>query len=182
MSSVMEVYDYTPMLLENIVSDLSAPLEQHIVERIVKLFYEAGLPVKVKHLFPNTPNSYWRILCFIKKSAEAVIINTRNDLGKEGVKDGLNLQLRIMNRASFDRLDEFTENVRDQIIGANDCRFCSAKCEGKRYVFAYAGAEYVKCQYLCSNFRFVIQTEEDIRDIAALVEDEIAFGKAKKKV
>lgn len=181
MSSVMEVYDYTPTLLHDMTADLKDLLEKQAVEQIVNLFYEADLPVKVKHLFPDTPKSYYRILCFIKKSAEAVIINTRNDLGKEGVEDGLNLQVRIVNSVTFDRLDAFTENVRGQITDANDCRFCSAKCEGKRYVFSYAGTEYTKCQYLCSNFRFTIQTKEDVRDIAAIVKDEIAYKKAKKK-
>jgi len=172
-------YEYSEELHERIISDIENSLDKELIERVLGVFNDAGLPIKVKHLFPDTPNAYYRILCFIKKSAEAVIINTRTDLGKEGVTEGLSTQVRIANKNTFDKLDQFTENIRTQIIKANDCRFCSDKCEGKRYEFEYNDDKYVKCHYLCSNFCFTIHDIADIEDIISIIKDELAFAKTK---
>ena len=163
------------------MDDLDQTIDKVCVERILSIFHEAGLTIKVKHLFPDTPNAYYRILCFIKKSAESVIINTRTDLGKEGVINGLSIQIRIANKGTFDMLEQFTDSIRSQIVGANECRFCSAKCEGKRYEFAYAGTKYTKCQYLCSNFRLTVHDEETVDDVVSIIKDELAYKNAKKK-
>ena len=174
-------YDYSPEIHESIMDDLDQTIDKVCVERILSIFHEAGLTIKVKHLFPDTPNAYYRILCFIKKSAESVIINTRTDLGKEGVINGLSIQIRIANKGTFDMLEQFTDSIRSQIVGANECRFCSAKCEGKRYEFAYAGTKYTKCQYLCSNFRLTVHDEETVDDVVSIIKDELAYKNAKKK-
>ena len=104
MSAYMNIYDYTPDLLGQITKDIGG-VERELIVQIIGLFAEAGLPVKVKLLFPQTPNAYFRVLCHIKKSAEAVIINTRNDLGKEGVVDGVHFQLRITNKNTLEHLE-----------------------------------------------------------------------------
>lgn len=174
-------YDYSPEIHERMVNTLDQAVDKDCVERILNIFHDAGLTIKVKHLFPDTPNAYYRILCFIKKSAESVIINTRTDLGKEGVIDGLSIQIRIVNKNTFEMLEQFTESIRSQIIGANECRFCSEKCDGKRYEFAYAGTEYTKCQYLCSNFRLTVHDEKMVDDVVSIIKDELAYQSTKKK-
>lgn len=174
-------YEYSPEIHGRIMDGIDQTIDKVCVERVLSIFHAAGLPIKVKHLFPDTPNAYYRILCFIKKSAESVIINTRTDLGKEGVIDGLSIQIRIANKRTFDKLEQFTDSIRAQIIGANECRFCSEKCEGKRYEFSYAGTQYTKCQYLCSNFRLTVHDEETIADVVSIIEAELACKSTKKK-
>lgn len=178
MSAYMETYDYAPERLNEITGSLLPP-EKLLVSRMLDLFHDAALPIKVKHLFPNTPNAYYRIVCFIKKSAEAVIINTRTDWGKDGVTDGLNLQIRIACAQTLAQLDTLSESIRTQILHAGDCRFCSPKCEGQRYVFTYADTQYTKCRYLCSNFRFTLQSEADADDLIRIAAAEIACKKSK---
>ena len=181
MSVYKKEYDYSPKIHESIMDDLAQTIDKVCVERILSIFHEAGLTIKVKHLFPDTPNAYYRILCFIKKSAESVIINTRTDLGKEGVINGLSIQIRIANKSTFDKLEQFTDSIRSQIVGANECRFCSGKCEGKRYEFAYAGTKYTKCQYLCSNFRLTVHDENTVDDVVNIIKDEVEYKNAKRK-
>ena len=43
----------------------------------------------------------------------------------------------------FEKLDEYSEHIREQIINADNCRKCW-NC-GKEYVFTYQGTEYRKC-------------------------------------
>ena len=174
-------YDYSPEIHELIMADINQTIDKASIDKILPLFHDSGLNIRVKHLFPDTPNAYYRILCFIKKSAEAVIINTRTDLGKDGVIDGLTMQVRIENQNTFDKLDQFTESVRSQILGGNECRFCSDKCEGKRYEFTYAGTQYTKCRYLCSNFCFKVHDEKALDDVISIITDELAYKNKKKK-
>ena len=173
-------YEYSPELMDSIVDSVSNASDKKLINQILGLFYEAGLHIKVKHCFPDTPKAYYRILLFIKKSAEAVIINTKEDLGKEGVADGLNIQVRIVNQNTLDNLEKVSENIRNQIVGANDCRYCSEKCVGKKYVFSYNETEYTKCQFLCSNFRMTIENDSDIESVINIIRDEIAYKKTRK--
>ena len=174
-------YDYSPELHERIIADISQPMEKLCAEKILSIFHNAGFTIKVKHLFPDTPNSYYRILCFIKKSAEAVIINTRTDLEKESVINSMTVQIRIVNKSTFDMLEQFTDGIRTQIVDANNCRFCSEKCNGKRYEFVYAGTQHTKCHYLCSNFRFTVHDENEINDIISIIKNELEYKKIKLK-
>ena len=176
MSSVMEVVEYSPVLLDEIIAVVDGDLNKEATKQIVGCFERAGLPIKVKRYFLPQLKDTFRVLCFIKKSSETVIVNT-DGFGFEG----LTIQLRILNSDSFVRLDELSENIRNQILTAGDCSYCSIKCDGKRYVFTYNGSEHSKCQMLCSNFRFKIEDEADIAGILKLVEREIEFAARKKK-
>ena len=51
MSTIMQVYDYSPELLQQILADIPDPKEMQITEQIIRMFVEAGLKVKVKHVF-----------------------------------------------------------------------------------------------------------------------------------
>jgi len=169
---IMQELEYSQALLDNILGNIKGQAEKDAVRQIIGRFYEAGLTINVKHIFPDKPWAYYRMLCFIKKSAEAVIVNTKTDLGKEGIVEGISLQLRITNQNIFERLNEFTDNIRGQILDANDCRYCSAKCAGKQYAFDYQGHKYVKCHYICSNFRFNGINENNVADIMLIIDNE----------
>ena len=93
----------------------------------------------------------------------------------------MNFQLRIENQSSFDKLKEFNDNIRNQILNANDCRYCSTKCEGKRYTFSFDGKDHVKCQMLCSNFRFENINKNDINNIMDIINGEIDYKDKKNK-
>ena len=121
-------------------------------------------------------NGTYRILCFIKKSAEAVIINNKG-MGC----DGVSVQVRIDDRSVLDRLQDLNENIRNQIINAADCGGCSTKCEGKKYVFAYQGKEYTKCRFICNNFRFQNIEKDDISDLMSIITNEIVCKQARSK-
>ncbi len=175
----VKVYDYSPELLDIISASVDGDCEKALISRFTEAFAEAGLAVRIKHCFPDTPKAYYRITCFIKKSAEAVIVNTRQDLGKDGVTDGMSVQLRITDQRTLDSLDRLSEGVRRQIVGAIDCRFCSDKCEGKKYVFSYGGSEYTKCRYICSNFRITAENAADIESIMYIVRSEIEYNRKK---
>lgn len=175
MSSVMEVQEYTPELKDEIIAAIKGENEKEAARQIIALFVKAGLSLKIKRYFVPKLCDTFRVLCFIKKGGEAVIINT-DGFGFEG----MTIQLRILNGDSFARLDELTKNIRAQILNAADCRFCSSKCGDKRYVFTYNGASFIKCQYLCANFRLKVASQEDIASVTALTEREIAYVAPKK--
>lgn len=176
MSKKMEVIDITPELLETILATFQTDNEKELARQIVKRFWDSGLPVKVKQYHQACMNGTYRILCFIKKSAEAVIINNRG-MGR----DGVSFQVRIDDRSALEKLDRFGENVKSQILNAGDCGYCSAKCEDKKYVFAYRGKEYVKCHFLCNNFTFENVENDDIKDLVEIVTNEIRHKQAGAK-
>ena len=176
MSKKMEVIDITPELLETILATFQTDNEKELARQIVKRFWDSGLPVKVKQYHQACMSGTYRILCFIKKSAEAVIINNRG-MGR----DGVSFQVRIDDRSALEQLERFGENVKSQILNAGDCGYCSAKCEDKKYVFAYRGKEYVKCHFLCNNFTFENVENDDIKDLVEIVTNEIRHKQAGAK-
>lgn len=175
----VKMYEYSPELIDTILASVDGAVENALISQIAGTFSQAGLIIRIKHCFPDTPNEYYRITCHIKKSAEAVIVNTRQDLGKDGVTDGMSVQLRITDQRTFDTLERLSEGVRRQIVGAIDCRFCSDKCTGKKYVFSYEGNEYTKCRYICSNFRLTAENTSDIESIMDIVRSEIEYNRKK---
>ena len=172
----MEVVDISPALLETILATFHTDAEKELSRQIVRCFAARGLPVKVKQYHQPCMNGTYRILCFIKKSAEAVIINNKG-MGC----DGVSVQVRIDDRSVLDRLQDLNENIRNQIINAADCGGCSTKCEGKKYVFAYQGKEYTKCRFICNNFCFQNIEKDDISDLMSTITNEIVCKQARSK-
>ena len=173
--------EYTPELGEVIIDSIPEEQGRELTRQVLALFCNAGLPISIKHCCPDTPNAYYRILCFIKKSEEAVILNTRQDLGKNGVVDGFNAQVRILDPSTLNNLDALTESVRSQILNAGNCGFCSEKCIGKKYEFTYAGTSYTKCRYLCNNYRLVPKDAQDVACILDILRAELVYKKPRKK-
>ena len=147
MSGTKKANDLSAEFLETFLSSIDG--ESEIVRQIVKRFVDCGLPVKTKQYDQLSMGGTFRILCFIKKSAEAVIINNKG-MGR----DGMSIQLRIDDRSTLDKIDSFSQNIKNQILNAGNCGYCSSKCESKKYVFTYQENEYVKCHFLCNNFSF----------------------------
>lgn len=176
MSKAMDVTEITQELFETVLSTFNTEDEKETARQIVKCFVERGLPVKVKQYYQPCMEGTYRILCFIKKSAEAVIINNKG-MGH----DGVSFQVRIEDRSTLDKLDSFGENIRNQILNSANCGHCSAKCDTKKYVFVYQNSKYIKCHFLCSNFTFKDIKSGDIDDLITIVNNEITNKHSRRK-
>ena len=170
MSGTKKAIDLSEEFLETFLSSLYDENEKELVRRIVTCFADCGLPVKTKQYDQPCMEGTLRILCFIKKSAEAVIINNKG-MGH----DCMSIQVRIDDRSILDKIDSFSPNIRNQILNAANCGHCSTKCENKKYRFTYQENEYVKCRVLCSNFSFQHIDKNGVCDIMDIINNEIAY-------
>jgi hypothetical protein len=176
MSGTKKADDLSLDLLETILATFNTEDEKEIARKIVNRFIECGLSVKVKQYNQPCMQGTYRILCFIKKSAEAVIINNKG-MGR----DGVSVQVRIDDRSTFDKLDSFSENIKNQILDSTDCGYCSAKCDKKRYVFTYRENEYIKCHVFCVNFIFQNTNKNDNECLMDIINNEIAYKQTNRK-
>ncbi len=143
--------------------------DQQLTRSILEMFEKYDLTYKI-----NTDDERLRIYCYIKKSKETLIINTK------GYRYGeFDIQMRITNRAALEKLDEYSEHIREQIINADNCRKCW-NC-GKEYVFTYQGTEYRKCCMLCNNFTLHRFSAEDCDTVLRMIYEEICFSIPKQK-
>ena len=172
MSGTKKALDLSDGFLETFLSTLCMESDKEIVRQIVKRFVDCGLPVKTKQYDQPCMEGTFRILCYIKKSAEAVIINNKG-MGR----DGMSIQVRIDDRSTFDKIDSFSQNIKSQILGAGNCGYCSSKCDDKKYVFSHQGSEYVKCHFICNNFSFQNIKDNDVSGIIDIINNEIAYRK-----
>jgi len=170
MAQTLEVVDASPELLEEVIATFGSEEEKELARQIVKCFVEYKLPVKVKLYHQQCMKGTYRILCYIKKSAEAVIINNKG-MGH----DCVSFQVRIEDRSALTKLDCYSDGVRSQIVNARDCGNCSSKCEHKKYVFAFKEKEYVKCRFICNNFSFVDIDKNDAKCLMGIIENEITY-------
>ena len=176
MSGTKKAIDLSAELLETFLSTIDGENEKEMVQQIVKRFVDCGLPVKIKQYNQPCMDGTFRILCFIKKSAETVIINNKG-MGR----DGMSVQVRIEDRSTLDKIDGFSQNIKNQILNAGNCGYCSSKCDGKKYVFTYQDNEYIKCHFICSNFSFQNIDKNDVDGIMHIINNEIAYKQACKK-
>lgn len=136
-----------------------------ITAEILNLFHDNGLTYKIKD-----DGSRYRIFCYIKKSKESIIIGTRDNR-----KDFI-VQLRITDRTVFNKLDDFSENIRNSMLSGPNCKeSCFRKCETV-YVFNYRDKEYRKCQALICNFIFDSLQNQDIVSLMSIIKNEIVFN------
>jgi hypothetical protein len=176
MSKAMEVIDITPELLQTVTNTFNTQEEKEVTRQIVKCFVDNGFPVKVKQYNQPCMKGTYRILCFIKKNTESVIINNKG-MGR----DGVSIQVRIDDRSILEKLDNFSENIKKQILNAANCGYCSSRCEGKKYVFTYQSKEYIKCRFICNNFSFQNIENNDIKDLMNIVNNEIRYNQTHTK-
>ena len=107
MPTITQVMKYTPDLLGNILDDIEGQTAKDAVEQVIGCFYSRGFAVKLQHIIRGESGSYYRVLCFAKKSKETVNINTKNAHNP----DGVDIKIRIENHDTFDKLDEFTLSI-----------------------------------------------------------------------
>jgi hypothetical protein len=172
----MYVTDVSQELLETVLTTFNTEEEKETTRQIVKCFIERGLPVKVKQYNQPCMKDTFRILCFINRSSEAVIINNKG-MGR----DGVSIQLRIEDRSTLDKISDFSENIRNQILGSADCGYCSSKCGDKKYVFTHKGREYIKCHFLCNNFTFQNIEKSDTDNLIYLINNDITYKQTRRK-
>ena len=170
MSGTKKAFDLSTEFLETFFSTIYEEDEKEIIRQIIKRFEECGLPVKTKQYAQPCMEGTFRILCFIKKSAEAVIINNKG-MGR----DCMSIQVRIDDRSILEKLDNFSENIKNQILNSTDCKYCSAKCDKKQYVFTYQENEYIKCHVFCVNFIFQNMNKNDIDSLMNIINNEISY-------
>ena len=91
------------------------------------------------------------------------------------------VQLRIMDRSILNRLDDYTENIRNAILNGPDCRGTACRNCETAYVFRYREKEYHKCHTMLCNFIFRNPTREDIPTLLGIVEHEIVYSLSKGK-
>jgi len=176
MSGTKKADDLSAEFLETFLSTLDEENEKEAVRQVVTCFVDCGLPVKAKQYNQPCMEGTFRILCFIKKSAEAVIINNKG-MGR----DGMSIQVRIDDRTTLDKIDNLSPNIKNQILNAGNCGNCSSKCEGKKYVFTYRENEYIKCHFLCNNFSFQNIDKDDVGSLMDIISNEIAYKQARTK-
>ncbi len=176
MSGTKKGIDFTPELFETALATFGTAEEKEAARRIVSCFIEHGFPVKVKQYNQPCMEGTCRVLCFIRNSAEAIIINNKG-MGR----DGVSIQVRIEDRSTLSKLDNLSENLRSQVLNSANCGHCSAKCGDKKYTFSYQDRNYVKCHFICSNFSFVNIGKSDIDSLMCIVESEIAYSQTRKK-
>lgn len=165
--------DLTP---EELSEALSSPIDKKILLSILQKFTDNGLTYKIRTKWKPendiSPDDY-RVFCYIKKSKEALIINT-----SAYNTNTFLLQVRILDRSTFDRLDDYTENIRNQIVNAPyNCKNCG--CSDKAYIFTYKNHTYRKCHMICGNFSLCNFAQEDVDSIMDIINREIIFGKPK---
>ena len=148
------------------------PLEIKLTLSILRAFidrgysYQARTNWKPKH--SPEPDSY-RVFCYIRKSKETLIINTKHTDTK-----ALLLQIRMLDPSIFDHLNEYSDTIQRQILlDSTDCKHCG--CSDKAYAFQYKNRAYRKCHMLCENFRLHAQTDDDVQSIMDIVQREIIF-------
>lgn len=162
---------------EEIAATLNDLHEKKMTLASLHAFLENGLTYQTRITWKPKdsiePDSF-RVFCYIKKSKEAMILNTRYYDTSSFL-----LQIRILDSSTFEKLDEYSENIRNQILHAQyDCKNCG--CSEKAYVFKYSGREYRKCHMLCGNFRFCIQNDEDIDSAMDIINREILHGMSRR--
>lgn len=173
MSYMVHIFDNSSDLLHDILANIEDEPGKEITRQIVQMFTGAGLPVKVKHHDYDKSWDWYRILLFNRKNIESVIISTKTGYGRSAIA-GLILQIRIKNPQTFNKLDAFSPNVRQQILTGRDCSFCATGCKGSDCIFEYHGNMFTKCKNIGCNFRLKDIEENDIAGIMEIVNVEVA--------
>jgi hypothetical protein len=151
-------------ICNSIVNDETA---KNLTNKILTLFCDMGLTYKTK----ERDNKY-RVYCYIKKSKEALIINTIGD--KHGVFE---LQLRIKDKTVFEKLGDFSENIKDAILNrSRNCKHPHCCNCGSEYVFTHNNKKYRKCHMLCDNFLLYNLNADDVESVLDIIKSEIMYG------
>ena len=170
----MSSYHWLNVTQNEIMDTIESPINKKITESIFNAFLSNGLRFKTRaESIPKDllPLHGYKVYFYIKGSKETIILNTFF----------FHIQLRINNRSTLDKLEEYSENICNAILTAWPCKACPNN-EGLfhghgEYVFTFQGKEYRKCQMLCSNFNIHNLNESDIDSLNDIINREISFMK-----
>ena len=160
-------YHWIDVSREEIIQAIDNPAGKVLTAAIFDAFIANGLTYKVRAQAKSKKSSArdgYTIYFYIKKSKESIIINTIY----------YKMQLRINDRSTFEKLDDYSENVRKAIL--IDSVRSPDDDDDNSYVFTYHGTEYRLCYQLYENFKFTTITEEDIDSLMDIINREIIFG------
>ena len=165
-------YHWIDVSQEEIIQAIDNPAGKNLTAAIFEAFISNGLTYKVRAQAKSKKSSDrngYTIHFYIRKSKESIIINTIY----------YKIQLRINDWSTFEKLDDYSENVRKAIL-IDSVRSPDNDYDDGSYVFTYHGTEYHLCYQLCENFKFNTITEEDIDSLMDIINREIAFKKSRK--
>lgn len=164
-------YHWIDISREEIIQAIDNPAGKILTAEIFKAFISNGLTYKVraqaKRKNSNDRDGY-TVHFYIRKSKESIIINTIY----------FKIQLRINDWSTFEKLDDYSENVRKAIL-IDSVRSPDNDYDDGSYVFTYHGIEYRLCYQLSENFKFHTIAEEDIDSLMDIINREISFKNQK---
>lgn len=169
-------YQWINVTQDEIMDSIESPVNKKIAAAIFDTLLTNGLRFKVRaEYMPNDsfPLYGYTVYFYIKGSKETIIMNTYF----------FKIQLRINNRSTLDKLDDYSKNIRNAILNAEPCKACP-NSDGVftghgEYIFTYQEKEYRKCQTMCSNFKIRNLNEDDIESLTDIISREIFFSKSK---
>lgn len=165
-------YHWIDISPEDIMQTIDNPAGKTLTAAIFEAFLSNELTYKARAQ-AKSRNSFgqdgYTIHFYIKKSKESIIINTNY----------FKIQLRINDWSTFEKLDEYSENVRKAIL-IDSVRSPNNDYDDGSYVFTYHGTVYRLCYQLSENFKFNTITEEDIDSLMDIINREISFKKSRK--
>lgn len=163
---------------EKIIDNIKNPTGKKIAAAIFDVCLSNGIRFK-----PTAPGwtlkvsdepSNYNVHFLIKGSKDAFYFNT----------NGFNMSLRIKDLSTFDKLDEYSENIRNYILNGTPCPSCrpddGTHSNHGEYVFTYHGKEYRKCQSLMGNFKLWNLYDDDIDSLMDIINREIEYAKIKR--
>jgi len=164
---------------EEIIAVNNNTFEKIFITSVLDIFINNKLRFKVRlqTQLKNTNEIGYTIHFFIKCSKESIIININ--------KNNLKAQIRIKDWSTFEKLDDYSENIRKAIlIDSTPCKSCPNK-EGVfnghgEYIFIYHDKEYRLCQGMCSNFFFYVYSKEDVESLLDIIKREILYVSKKR--
>ena len=169
----MSGYHWLNITQDEIINTIKSPVDKKIASAIFETFLSNGLRFKVKA--ESMPKGFlaahgYTVYFYIKGSKETIIMNTYF----------FKIQLRMNNRSTFDKLRDYSENIRNCILNGEPCKSCPDH-EGvfhghNEYIFTYQGREYRKYQMLCANFQMRNLNEDDIESLIDIINREILFS------
>ncbi|MBH1942146.1 hypothetical protein I5677_14685 [Mobilitalea sibirica] len=170
----MSSYNWLNVTQKEIMDTIESPINKKITASLFNVFLSNGLRIKTRaEYMPNDllPLHGYTVYFYVKGSKETIILNTFF----------FKIQLRINNRSTLDKLDDYSENIRNAILTAAPCKACPNR-EGiftghGEYIFTYHGKEYRKCQTMCTNFKIQNLNECDIDSLIDIINHEISFMK-----
>lgn len=175
--NIISTYNWLNVTQNEIMDTIESPNNKKIAAAIFNTFLSNGSRIKTREEYmPKDliPLHGYTVYFYIKGSKETIILNTFF----------FKIKIRINNRSTLDKLDEYSENIRNSILTAEPCKACP-NSDGvfnghNEYVFTYHGKEYRKCQTLCTNFNLHNLNESDIDSLNDIINREISFMKLNK--